>query len=91
VLDPTFPRSVRFCFDQMHWALRTIGTDHGEMGEGPAEIVASNVRRTLEETTMNSIIQFGLHQYMVQLQSNCAQISGKITQRYFLGTLRHVA
>jgi uncharacterized alpha-E superfamily protein len=91
VLDPTFPRSVRFCFDQMHWALRSIGTEHGEMGEGPAEIVASNVRRMLEETTMNSIIQFGLHQYMVQLQRNCAQISGKITQRYFMGTLRHVA
>jgi uncharacterized alpha-E superfamily protein len=61
------------------------------MGEGPAEIVASNVRRTLEETTMNSIIQFGLHQYMVQLQRNCNTISGKIAQRYFMGTLRHAA
>ncbi len=91
VLDRTFPRAVRFCFDQMHWSLRSIGIEHGEMGEGPAEIVASNVRRTLQETTMNSIIQFGLHQYMTQLQGDCAEVSSKISQRYFQGTLRHAA
>ncbi|HEX8833940.1 MAG TPA: alpha-E domain-containing protein, partial [Abditibacteriaceae bacterium] len=32
VLDKTFPRSVRFCFDQMHWALRSVGNEHGALG-----------------------------------------------------------
>lgn len=91
VLDRTFPRAVRFCFDQMHWSLRSIGIEHGDLGEGAPEIVASNVRRTLQETTMNSIVQFGLHQYMTQLQSDCVEISNKISNRYFQGTLRHAA
>ena len=38
VLDRTFPRAVRFCFDQMHWALRSIGVEHGALGEGAPEI-----------------------------------------------------
>jgi uncharacterized alpha-E superfamily protein len=91
VLDRTFPRAVRFCFDQMHWALRSIGTEHGELGECTPEIVASNVRRMLSETTMHGIVQFGLHQYMMQLQKHCAEVSGKIQDRYFQGALRHAA
>ena len=91
VLDRTFPRAVRFCFDQMHWSLRSIGIEHGDLGEGAPEIVASNLRRTLQETTMNSIIQFGLHQYMTQLQADCVEVSNKISNRYFQGTLRHAA
>ncbi len=91
VLDRTFPRAVRFCFDQMHWSLRSIGIEHGDLGEGAPEIVASNVRRMLQETTMNSIIQFGLHQYMTQIQGSCVEVSNKISHRYFQGTLRHAA
>lgn len=91
VLDRNFPRSVRFCFDQMYWTLRSVGTEHGAMGEQPPEIVASQVRRMLSETTMTGIIQFGLHEYMSQIQNSCGEISQKITGVYFQGALRHVA
>lgn len=91
VLDRSFPRSVRFCFDQIYWALRCISTDHGALGELSPEIVASNVRRMLGETTMSGIIQFGLHEYMMQLQSYCAETTDKITSTYFQGALRHAA
>ena len=92
VLEPTFPRAVRFCFDQMHWALRAIATEHGDAGESSAEIVASNVRRKLGDTTMSGIIRHGLHQYMTQLQDDCAEISGKISQAYFqAGLMRRAA
>lgn len=92
VLDRTFPRAVRFCFDQMHWALRTIATEHGDAKESSAEIVASNVRRTLGDTTMSGIIRYGLHQYMGELQNNCAEVSGRIAHSYFqAGMLRRAA
>ena len=91
VLNPTFPRSVRFCFDQIHWSLRAIGSEHGALHEGTPEIVASHVRHMLTDTTMSGIIQFGMHQYMQQLQSFCNEISGKISQTYFQGALRHAA
>ena len=91
VLDRTFPRAVRFCFDQMHWALRSIGTEHEQLGEGPPEITASHVRRMLGDTSMTGIVQFGLHQYMTQIQAYCAEISGKISQTYFQGAMRHAA
>ena len=89
VLNEDFPRSVRFCFDQIHWNLRSIGTEHGHMGEGPPEIVASHARHMLSETTMTSIISFGLHEYMQRLQNFSAEISAKITQTYFQGALKH--
>jgi uncharacterized alpha-E superfamily protein len=91
VLDPRFPRAVRFCFEHIHWALRSISTEHGEFGEQPPEITASHVRHMLDGTTMSGIIQFGLHQYMVQIQGYVAEISRKISQTYFQGALKHAA
>jgi uncharacterized alpha-E superfamily protein len=83
VLDRTFPRAVRFSFDQVRWALRSIAMEHGSIDERPPEIVASHVRHMLSETTMKGIVQFGLHEYMAQLQHYCAEVSNKITQTYF--------
>lgn len=91
VLDPTFPRAVRFCFDQIRFSLRSISIEHGLLDERPPEIIASHVRYMLDQTTMTSIIQYGLHQYMLQLQDYCSEISQKITQSYFQGALRHAA
>jgi len=90
VLNDDFPRSVRFCFDRVYWSLRNIANEHGALGEQPAEIIASNVRHKLGETSMSGIIQFGLHQYMEQLQVHCIEISKKITNSYFQGALRHI-
>ena len=89
VLDKDFPRSVRFCFDQMHAALGTVGAEHGNAHEQPPQITASQVRQMLGATTMSGIIRFGLHQYMVGIQNRCVEISGQITQCYFQGALRH--
>jgi uncharacterized alpha-E superfamily protein len=91
VLDHTFPRSVRFCFDQVHLGLNAVGAEHGAPEEGPPELLAANVRRTLDSTTMSGIIQFGLHQYLVKLENNCVEISEKIAANYFQGALRHAA
>ncbi len=83
VLDRTFPRSVRFCFEEMRRSLRSIALDHGVLDRQPPEIVAAHVRHMLSNTTMSGIVQFGLHQYMLQLQDYCNEISQKITQAYF--------
>jgi uncharacterized alpha-E superfamily protein len=91
VLNSEFPRSVRFCFDHIHWSLRRIASEHGDLGEQPPEVVASNVRHMLSETTMVGIVQFGLHEYMQKLQHRCSEISSKIQQTYFQGALKHVA
>jgi uncharacterized alpha-E superfamily protein len=91
VLDRTFPRAVRFSFDQVRWALRSIAIEHGAIDERPPEIVASHVRHMLSETTMKGIVQFGLHEYMAQIQHYCAEVSNKITQTYFQGAMRHAA
>lgn len=91
VLHPTFPRSVRFCFDKVHWSLRTISTEHGALGENAPELVASQVRHMMGEASMTGIVQFGLHEYMQRLQGYCNEISAKITQSYFQGALKHAA
>ncbi|MBV9471168.1 MAG: alpha-E domain-containing protein [Abitibacteriaceae bacterium] len=91
VLDHTFPRAVRFCFDQIRLSLRSISVEHGLLEERSPEIIASHVRHTLDQTTMTGIIQSGLHQNMIQLQDYCGEISQKITQTYFQGALRHAA
>lgn len=91
VLNDSFPRSVRFCYDQVYWALRRIAKEHGDVEEQPPELIASTVRHKLGDTTMVGIVQFGLHEYMQQLQSNCVEISSKINQTYFQGELKHAA
>ena len=91
VLDRTFPRAVRFCFDQVHWALHCIGVEHGTTDESPPQSVAEQARRVLDETTMSGIIQFGLHQYMTQIERHCVEISAQISECYFQGTMRHAA
>jgi uncharacterized alpha-E superfamily protein len=91
VLNESFPRSVRFCFDHIHWSLRRINYEHGDLGEQPPEVVASNVRHMLADTSMQGIIQFGLHEYMQKLQRYCGEISAKINHCYFQGALKHVA
>jgi len=83
VLDQAFPRSVRFCFDQIGLSLRSVALEHGTPDEQPPEMVATHVRHKLSETTISNIIQFGLHQYLLQLQDHCAEISQEISQAYF--------
>ncbi len=97
VLNESFPRSVRFCFDRVHQSLHSIAAAHGaesghEIGGavGP-EIVAEKVRDKLSQTTMIGIVKSGLHEYMQDLQNECAHISGKITESYFQGALKHLA
>jgi uncharacterized alpha-E superfamily protein len=93
VLDKSFPRSVRFCFDSLHDALKSIGAEHEHTMaiENPPEIVAWQVHEKLAGTTMGGIIQYGLHQYMQEIQGHCGDISAKISQTYFQGALRHAA
>jgi uncharacterized alpha-E superfamily protein len=91
VLNSEFPRSVRFCFDQIHWSLRRLSTQHGSLGENAPEVVASHVRHMLADTSMSGIVRFGLHEYMQRLQKYCGEISNKITETYFQGALKHAA
>lgn len=91
VLNSSFPRSARFCFDQVHLGLHEVGVLHHESDDSAAEKAALSARRTLENTTMTGIIQFGLHQYLLKLEEHCNDISSKISTTYFQGALRHAA
>lgn len=91
VLNATFPRSTRFCFDQVYRGLHDVGVIHGEDGLGESETSANAARHTLESTTMTGIIQFGLHQYLLKLEDHANDISAKISATYFQGALRHAA
>ncbi|HEX8552813.1 MAG TPA: alpha-E domain-containing protein [Abditibacteriaceae bacterium] len=91
VLDRKFPRSVRFCFDSLHRALREVSIEHGANEDSAAEMAAARVRKMLAETTMSGIIKFGLHQYLLQIENCCGEIAGKIASDYFQGALRHAA
>jgi uncharacterized alpha-E superfamily protein len=37
----------------------------------------------LNDTSVSEIIQFGLHQYMLQIQDQCGELSQEITRSYF--------
>ena len=89
VLDSSFPRSARFCFDQLHLALCQIRAEHGAHNFDAATEKASDVRGLLASTSMTGIIKFGLHEYLVQIEDFCAEISAQISANYFQGALRH--
>lgn len=68
ILDPEFPRSIRFCLFQVERALHQItGTPFG-MWRHPVERTVGKVRSRLEYTTISEIIRGGMHEFLDGLQ-----------------------
>jgi uncharacterized alpha-E superfamily protein len=82
ILHDSFPRSIRFSVDALDQALHSIsGSERGHFSN-EAERLSGMLRSSLDYTTVDSIFQSGLHQYLDQTQTRIAEVSRALAETY---------
>jgi uncharacterized alpha-E superfamily protein len=89
LFDETFPRAVRFCVDRLELALTRIESAcpselkvSSENSRGRAPTV-HNLGSKLRAGNAAAAITGGLHEYLLEIQADCAAISDEISTAYF--------
>jgi uncharacterized alpha-E superfamily protein len=82
LLNDDFPRSARFCVNQLNYALRRIsGVADGRFCNN-AEKLAGRLVAELQFNTVDEIFDQGLHLYLDQLQSKLNDIGAALFDAY---------
>ncbi|MFZ1454740.1 MAG: alpha-E domain-containing protein [Saprospiraceae bacterium] len=83
ILNDVFPRSVFHCITEAEICLRNISGKSSRGFTNSSEKTIGALRSKLEFTSVNEIIDFGLHQYIDQLQSKITDISNNVNDTFF--------
>ncbi|MGB7769931.1 MAG: alpha-E domain-containing protein [Verrucomicrobiia bacterium] len=82
VLNDNFPRSVRFCVDELNRAVRRIsGVAEGHFCND-AEKLTGRLLAELQFSTVDEIFDRGLHQYLDEVQIKLNEIGGALFRAY---------
>ena len=84
VLEPDFPRSIRFCVAQAHAAAAAIRAEVNPHGIDPSERALGRLKIQLDYGETNEITKPGVAQYCERIQSDCAEAAMAIQKTYFL-------
>ncbi len=84
MLDPDFPRSMRFGVDRACNALRAIsgGDEHGFATE--AERLLGRLGSDLRFLDLDEVIHRGLEQFLTEVLTTCHRAAHEVHQTYFL-------
>jgi uncharacterized alpha-E superfamily protein len=83
LLDREFPRAVHFCLLAVRDSLHAIsGTPLGTFRHLPEKLIGQ-LCSELSFTTVDEIMQRGLHEYLDDLQTRMNQVSGGIFEAFF--------
>jgi len=84
LLSEDFPRSVRFCVDELNLALRRIsGVAEGKFCND-AEKLAGRLLAELQFATIEEIFEAGLHDYLDRLQGKLNEIGFALFNAYIV-------
>jgi uncharacterized alpha-E superfamily protein len=83
LLDPEFPRAIRFCLNSARDSLHAIsGTPIGTYRK-PAEKLLGQLCSDLAYANVDDVMKVGPHEYLDTLQTNLNLISTGIFERFF--------
>ncbi len=82
VLNRYFPRSIFYCLIRAEDCLHEISESQRGFSN-LAEKEIGNLRADLEFADVNDVFQFGLHEYLDQLQLRLNEISSAVSEQYF--------
>jgi uncharacterized alpha-E superfamily protein len=89
LLNPELPRSVRFAAERIETSLQTVARltnarQNGRSGRlaGRAERLAGRLRATLDYSQVDEIMADNVHNYLENIQRQCAQIHFVVHQQY---------
>ena len=80
VLSFEFPRSVHYCVSRISGILRKVQDESSETPAGLSEVLA--LVDHLQKADTEEIIQYGLHEYLLDLQKRLREISDAIFAAY---------
>jgi len=80
ILDPDFPRSLRFCIDRMEQAVASIGTARPDSG---AVRRIGALRELLERNTAKSLFDQGLHEFLDMFLQKVSRLHDALQDEYF--------
>jgi uncharacterized alpha-E superfamily protein len=83
LLDPDFPRAIRYCLNSGRESLHAIsGTPLGTF-KNPAEKELGLLCSDLAYVNVDEVIQSGLHQYLDDLQTHMNKVAQGISETFF--------
>ena len=83
LLNPELPRSIRFSCAMLQTALQAISKATSARSTGRAERLAGRLRATLDYDQIEDILSANMHEYLENIQRQCALIHNGIYQTYF--------
>lgn len=83
ILNPYFPHSLFFSFDQMATSLHGLVQVTGKSGDNRLDKITGKVLARLRYTTIEEIVKQSLADFLHQLQGALLEIHGHLYQSYF--------
>jgi uncharacterized alpha-E superfamily protein len=83
VLNPDFPRSLRFCTRRVLESLRAISGNTSVEPVNRAERLAGEVLQELEATRAGDLLERGLHEFVDRYQTHLNEIGGAVSETFF--------
>ena len=83
LLNEEFPRSIRHCVKRAQRSLHELtGTTIGNY-KTEAERLLGQLVANLDYTEIDTVMEFGLHEYLDQLQTTLNAVSSSVQERFF--------
>jgi uncharacterized alpha-E superfamily protein len=83
LLDPQFPRAIRFCLNSARESLHAISGTPMQSFSNPAERFLGKLCSELAYARIDDVIRGGLHEYLDDLQTKMNQVSLGIHDTFF--------
>lgn len=83
LLDPEFPRAIRYCLNSARESLHAISTTPLHTFRYPAERYLGQLCSELAYAQVREVIKSGLHEYLDDLQTKMNQVSQAIFDTFF--------
>lgn len=83
ILDPHFPRSMKFCVQQMERSLHEITGNPLNQNLETVEQELAELRAQLDTVTIEEILRLGLHEFIDRLQQGLNTVGNAVYQRFF--------
>ena len=84
LLDPIFPRSVRYCLERIHETLKIVKGESVPGAPDELECLSGLTLARWSYTSIDALIAGGLHESIDELQSDFNRLHELIEQRYFI-------
>jgi uncharacterized alpha-E superfamily protein len=84
ILEPAFPRSIRFCVGEAHAAIAAIRAEIHPQSIDPSERALGRLKTQLDYAEAEEVLRPGVPQYCERIQSDIASAALAIQATYFL-------